>query len=303
MHLRELFEADGKTAVFAFGRMNPPTIGHKKLVDKMAGYPGDHFLFLSHTQKPKTDPLSFAEKVFFAQKSFGSHVTVGNKDVKTIIQAMQHLQSQGYNEVVYIAGSDRVESFTKLLNTYNGKDYEFDSIDVISAGERDPDAEGAEGMSASKLKAAAREDDFETFKQGVAGDERLAQMMFNKVRAGMGVNVVNDSVSEEDLDELNLFKRTDNTSVKEQDPNKMKVLDWIADREDGKEHFLSFYRKGAAWSGRLLFIKPEAAAKFRRKVEDNEEHQDRIKQALTNIETTSKLFANLDIKHDIRRAD
>ncbi|MDB4783788.1 hypothetical protein OAG45_00925, partial [bacterium] len=168
---------------------------------------------------------------------------------------------------------------------------------------RDPDAEGAEGMSASKLKAAAREDDFETFKQGVAGDERLAQMMFNKVRAGMGVNVVNDSVSEEDLDELNLFKRTDNTSVKEQDPNKMKVLDWIADREDGKEHFLSFYRKGAAWSGRLLFIKPEAAEKFRRKVEDNEEHQDRIKQALTNIETTSKLFASLGIKHDIRRAD
>ena len=303
MHLRELFEADGKIAVFASGRMNPPTIGHKKLVDKMAGYPGDHFLFLSHTQKPKTDPLSFAEKVFFAQKSFGSHVTVGNKDVKTIIQAMQHLQSQGYNEVIYVAGSDRVESFTKLLNTYNGKDYEFDSIDVISAGERDPDAEGAEGMSASKLKAAAREDDFETFKQGVAGDERLAQMMFNKVRAGMGVNVVNDSVSEEDLDEYKLFKSTDNTSIKEQDPNKLKVLDWIADRVDGKEHFLSFYRKGAAWSGRLLFIKPEAANKFRQKVEDNPDHLDRIKKMLTSIETTSKLFTQLDIKHDIRRAD
>ena len=303
MHLRELFEADGKIAVFAFGRMNPPTIGHKKLVDKMAGYPGDHFLFLSHTQKPKTDPLSFAEKVFFAQKSFGSDIIVGNKDVKTIIQAMQHLQSQGYNEVVYIAGSDRVESFTKLLNTYNGKDYEFDNIDVVSAGERDPDAEGAEGMSASKLKAAAVDDDFETFKQGVAGDERLAQMMFNKVRSGMGVNVVNDSISEEDLGEYKFFKSTDNGSIKEQDPNKMKVLDWIADRVDGKEHFLSFYRKGAAWSGRLLFIKPEAANKFRQKVENNPEHEDRIKKMLTSIETTSKLFTQLDISHDIRRAD
>ena len=83
----------------------------------------------------------------------------------------------------------------------------------------------------------------------------------------------------------------------------MKVLDWIADRADGKEHFLSFYRKGAAWSGRLIFIKPEAAAKFRRKVEDNPEHADRIKKALTNIETTSKLFTNLGIKHDIRRAE
>ena len=307
MRLRQLFEDNAKTAVFAFGRMNPPTIGHKKLVDKMAGYPGDHFLFLSHTQKPKTDPLSFAEKVFFAQKSFGSNVTVGNKDVKTIIQAMQHLQSQGYNEVVYIAGSDRVESFTKLLNTYNGKDYEFDSIDVVSAGERDPDAEGAEGMSASKLKAAAVEDDFETFKQGVAGDERLAQMMFNKVRSGMGINVVNDSVSEEDLDEFNIFKSkgTNNASIKEQDPNKIKVLAWIGDRDDGKEHFLSFYRPGAAYSGNLIFIRPDAARKFTRIFDkkENEEYQDRMKMALSSVQTTSKLFQSLDIKHDIRRAD
>ena len=307
MQLRQLFEDNAKTAVFAFGRMNPPTIGHKKLVDKMAGYPGDHFLFLSHTQKPKTDPLSFAEKVFFAQKSFGSNVTVGNKDVKTIIQAMQHLQSQGYNEVVYIAGSDRVESFTKLLNTYNGKDYEFDSIDVVSAGERDPDAEGAEGMSASKLKAAAVEDDFETFKQGVAGDEKLAQMMFNKVRSGMGVNVVNDSVSEEDLDEFNIFKSkgTNNASIKEQDPNKIKVLAWIGDRDDGKEHFLSFYRPGAAYSGNLIFIRPDAARKFTRIFDkkENEEYQDRMKMALSSVQTTSKLFQSLDIKHDIRRAD
>ena len=111
------------------------------------------------------------------------------------------------------------------------------------------------------------------------------------------------AIADEDVNEFNLFKGTDNASVKEQDPNKMKVLDWIADRADGKEHFLSFYRKGAAWSGRLIFIKPEAAAKFRRKVEDNPEHADRIKKALTNIETTSKLFTNLGIKHDIRRAE
>ena len=259
MHLREIFEADGKTAVFAFGRMNPPTIGHKKLVDKMAGYPGDHFLFLSHTQKPKTDPLSFAEKVFFAQKSFGSNITVGNKDVKTIIQAMQHLQAQGYNEVVYVAGSDRVESFTKLLNTYNGKDYEFDSIDVISAGERDPDAEGAEGMSASKLKAAAVEDDFETFKQGVAGDERLAQMMFNKVRAGMGVNVVNDSVSEEDLEE---FIKKKELVVQQQKP-KIDVLNNIAMRSDNKPFPLSWNAgKGEISVGGKVFVDSSNAKKF-----------------------------------------
>ncbi len=111
------------------------------------------------------------------------------------------------------------------------------------------------------------------------------------------------AIADEDVNELNLFKRSDNASVKEQDPNKLKVLDWIADRADGKEHFLSFYRKGAAWSGRLLFIKPDAAKKFRQKVEDNPDHLDRIKKALTNIETSSKLFTNLGIKHNIRRAE
>lgn len=291
MHLRELFEADGKTAVFAFGRMNPPTIGHKKLVDKMAGYPGDHFLFLSHTQKPKTDPLSFAEKVFFAQKSFGSSVTVGNKDVKTIIQAMQHLQSQGYNEVVYIAGSDRVESFTKLLNTYNGKDYEFDSIDVVSAGERDPDAEGAEGMSASKLKAAAVEDDFETFKQGVAGDERLAQMMFNKVRAGMGVNVVNDSVSEEELAEL---------KVQQQKP-KIEVLNNIAARKDGTAFPLSWNSgKDEISVGGKLYVDPKTANRFVTFFDNNKDKQDAMVQALRSATTTAKLFDVLGLEYNLR---
>ena len=291
MHLRELFEADGKIAVFAFGRMNPPTIGHKKLVDKMAGYPGDHFLFLSHTQKPKTDPLSFAEKVFFAQKSFGSHVTVGNKDVKTIIQAMQHLQSQGYNEVVYIAGSDRVESFTKLLNTYNGKDYEFDSIDVVSAGERDPDAEGAEGMSASKLKAAAVEDDFETFKQGVAGDERLAQMMFNKVRAGMGVNVVNDSVSEEELAEL---------KVQQQKP-KIEVLNNIAARKDGTAFPLSWNSgKDEISVGGKLYVDPKTANRFVTFFDNNKDKQDAMVQALRSATTTAKLFDVLGLEYNLR---
>jgi nicotinamide mononucleotide adenylyltransferase len=296
MHLREIFEADGKTAVFAFGRMNPPTIGHKKLVDKMAGYPGDHFLFLSHTQKPKTDPLSFAEKVFFAQKSFGSNVTVGNKDVKTIIQAMQHLQAQGYNEVVYVAGSDRVESFTKLLNTYNGKDYEFDSIDVISAGERDPDAEGAEGMSASKLKAAAVEDDFETFKQGVAGDERLAQMMFNKVRAGMGVNVVNDSVAEEDLEE---FIKKKELVVQQQKP-KIDVLNNIAMRSDNKPFPLSWNAgKGEISVGGKVFVDSSNAKKFVSFFDRNEDKQEAMLKALQSASTTAKLFDLLGLKYKL----
>ena len=95
MHLRQLIESPD-TAVFAFGRMNPPTIGHKKLADTVKGIDGTPFLFLTHSQKPKTDPLSFAEKVFFAQQSFGDGIRIGDKDVRTIIQAMQKLESIGY---------------------------------------------------------------------------------------------------------------------------------------------------------------------------------------------------------------
>ena len=126
MFLRELFEAP-KTAVFAFGRMNPPTIGHAKLVDVVKSQDGKPFLFLTHTQKPKTDPLSFAEKVFFAQKSF-TGIEIGNQTVKTIIDAMKHLEKAGYTDIIYVAGSDRVASFEKLLNDYNGKDYNFNSV-------------------------------------------------------------------------------------------------------------------------------------------------------------------------------
>ena len=110
------------------------------------------------------------------------------------------------------------------------------------------------------------------------------------------------AMAEDEVNELNLFKRDNNTDPKRQDPNKLKVLDWVSSRNDGKEHFLSFFVKGAAWSGRLLFIKPDAAKAFMKKVEDNPEHADRIKKALTSIETTSKLFTNLKIDHQVRRA-
>ena len=186
MLLRHLTE-NQKVAIFAFGRMNPPTIGHKKLVDKITSIPGDHFLFLSHTVKPKTDPLSHKEKVYFAQKSFGTDITIGSPDVRTIIDAMKKLEALGYTKVIYVAGSDRIKSFDELLKKYNGTEYNFDVIEIANAGERDPDAEGAEGMSASKLKAAASQNDFDTFKQGVAGDEKLAQEMFDAVKQGMGI--------------------------------------------------------------------------------------------------------------------
>ena len=191
MRLRQLFESP-RTAVMAFGRMNPPTIGHQKLVEKIKSIPGDHYVFLSQSQKPQTDPLTFTDKLRYAKFFFPS-VTVGHPEVKTIIQAMQKLSELGYERVIYVAGSDRVDSFTKLLNQYNGQadkagnvPYSFKSIQVVSAGERDPDADGAEGMSASKMRQAAADNDLESFKQGVP-QQQLADEMFAAVRQGMGI--------------------------------------------------------------------------------------------------------------------
>jgi nicotinic acid mononucleotide adenylyltransferase len=185
MKIRELFESPTTTAVMAFGRMNPPTIGHAKLVDAIKSQAGDPFIFLSQSQKPKTDPLSFEDKLRYA-KFFFPNVTIGNPEVKTIIQAVQKIESLGYQQLIYVAGSDRVQAFEELLNKYNGKDFTFKSINVVSAGERDPDADGAEGMSASKMRQAAADNDIESFKQGVP-EPKLADEMFAAVRQGMGI--------------------------------------------------------------------------------------------------------------------
>jgi len=194
MRLRQLFENQG-TAVMAFGRMNPPTIGHAKLVDAIKSQPGDPYLFLSQSQKPKTDPLAFEDKLRYA-KFFFPNITIGNPEVKTIIQALQKIEQLGYKNLIYVAGSDRVASFEELINKYNGKDYNFDSIQVVSAGERDPDADGAEGMSASKMRQAAADNDIEIFKQGVPNKE-LADELFVAVRAGMGIGgPVSENINE-----------------------------------------------------------------------------------------------------------
>ena len=185
MRLRQLFEAPS-IAVMAFGRMNPPTIGHAKLVDAVKSQGGDPYIFLSQSQKPKTDPLNFEDKLRYA-KFFFPNVTIGNPEVKTIIQALQKIEQLGYENLVYVAGSDRVESFKELINKYNGKDYTFKNITVVSAGERDPDADGAEGMSASKMRQAAADNDIESFRQGVPNKE-LADEMFAAVRKGMGIS-------------------------------------------------------------------------------------------------------------------
>ena len=214
MLLKELFlnEDEGNIAVFAFGRFNPPTIAHQKLIkqvqDTASKLNGRPYIFLSHTQNNKTDPLSFQEKLDYIKGVYGNdQVVFGDAGVKTIVQVLQKLQDEGRTKVVMIAGSDRVENFKTLLNQYNNKPdkagnilYNFDSINVVSAGQRDPDAEGMSGVSASKAREYAQDDDFENFSKIVMGG-KVSAKIFLKIQSKMGkkVAVNNEKLYTEDM--------------------------------------------------------------------------------------------------------
>ena len=204
MLLRELFlkEDDRATAVFAFGRFNPPTIGHQKLLDKVLAIAeklnGKGYIFLSQKQNNQTDPLSFKEKQDYIQM-FYPNLAIGDAGVKTIIQALQKIQAEGRTRIVMIAGSDRVGEFEKLLNQYNGKPdkqgndlYKFDKIDVVSAGERDPDQEGAAGASASKARELANKGQEQEFSKIIMGGDTGKKLY----------NIIQDRLAEQ-IDENN----------------------------------------------------------------------------------------------------
>lgn len=182
-----LKEASSKKVVISWGRMNPPTIGHEKLVKKVQEVArkigGKAEIYLSQSQDAKKNPLSYSDKIMIAKEAFGS--TIQSSSAKTIIDLMKQLQSK-YDEVTVVVGQDRVQEFETLLNKYNGKDYTMKSIEVVSAGQRDPDAEGVEGMSASKMREAASKGEEEKFKSGLPVKLKShAQDIYDMVRAGM----------------------------------------------------------------------------------------------------------------------
>ena len=185
----KLVEATSKTVVVSWGRMNPPTIGHEKLANKVASTAKANnavpIVYLTHSQDAKKNPLSYEDKYMFARAAFGSMMQKSN--AKTIIQVMQELQKK-FTDVILVAGADRVKEFETLLNKYNGKDFTLNSIKVVSAGERDPDAEGVEGMSASKMRAAAAAGDEAAFKSGLPKKlQRLSKEVYDMVRSGMKI--------------------------------------------------------------------------------------------------------------------
>ncbi len=178
------------TVVISFGRMNPITVGHEKLVGKVLNVAqsqkADPAIFLSHTTDPKKNPLTYEEKLFFAQKAFGK--VIKKSPARTIIEVAKQLQNM-YKNMTVVVGSDRVKEFETLLNKYNGKDYKFNTINVVSAGERDPDSEGVSGMSASKMRSLAADDDFKTFKQGLPKKlQSTAKKIFDTTRQGMALD-------------------------------------------------------------------------------------------------------------------
>ena len=176
---------------FAFGRFNPPTIGHKKLIDTVvnAAAGGDFYIFTSQSQDPDKNPLDYQTKVNFLKKLFPEiqDKIVYDPTIKNVLQAADRLKSEGYTDATFVCGSDRIAEFTKLLNTWNGMDKtpRFGVLNVVSSGEREDGAEGVEGISASMARTFVKNNDFESFKNTVSNNPQLAMDLYNAIKQGM----------------------------------------------------------------------------------------------------------------------
>ena len=194
-----LKEAKAKSAVMVFGRFNPPTIGHGKLLESAGNvarrFNAELYVYGSQSQDPKKNPLSNQQKMNFMKEMFPKYKNSIQADpnIRSAIDAAVKL-NEGNDQLVMVVGSDRVADFKKLLEQYNGRKakhgyYEYDSIKIVSAGERDPDAEGVTGMSASKMRKAASENDVDSFRNGVPSNmsEQSMMRMLKSVRKGLNL--------------------------------------------------------------------------------------------------------------------
>tara|TARA_B100001057_G_scaffold432463_1_gene460604 strand:+ start:606 stop:2933 length:2328 start_codon:yes stop_codon:yes gene_type:complete len=189
----EMHEAKGKSIAFSFGRFNPPTTGHEKLINKVASIrANDYKIYLSRSQDPKKNPLSPRQKLDIMRKMFPRHarnIEVNNTNM--ILDICTLLYKRGYSDITMVVGSDRVREFDTIIKKYNDVKsrhgyYNFDNINVVSAGERDPDADNVSGMSASKMRAAASSNDINSFKRGLPRGVDATAIM-KQVRQGMNL--------------------------------------------------------------------------------------------------------------------
>jgi len=198
--------SDALTLVF--GRFNPPTTGHKKLLDTAKGISGenDFRIYPSRSHDPKKNPLDPGTKIKFMKKMFADYEEeiVNEKDMKTIFDVLMTAQEEGYKEITIVVGSDRLGEFKNLATKYNGDLYDFESIAVVPGGTRDSDAEGVEGMSASKIRKAVKDDDRKAFERGVPsalGKEEINNL-WNELKRSMGMSVTTDKKDAKESFEL-----------------------------------------------------------------------------------------------------
>ena len=190
------------TLTIAFGRFNPPTTGHEKLLDTVASKSddGDYIIIPSRSEDKKKNPLGADRKAALMRQMYPDHAEriVNDTGNRTIFDVLTKAHNDGYANVRVVGGGDRVKEFEKLTNKYNGSTYQFDNIEVISAGERDPDGEGVEGMSASKMRKAASEDDFRAFRKGLPKsiDNDTAISIFRELQDAMGIEYEQETAEE-----------------------------------------------------------------------------------------------------------
>ena len=196
---KRYLEEQSSVGYLVYGRFNPPTTGHEKLLDKLAktARGKDYFIFASQATDTKKNPIDYSTKIKFMRKMFPKHARniIMDKSAKIFLDSVMYVHNKGYKNLVLIAGSDRVKKFNDLLKQYNGVEarhgkYEFDTIKVISAGERDPDSDDVSGVSASKQREYAKNNDFRKFSMGLpkGANDALAKDLFNAVRKGMNLN-------------------------------------------------------------------------------------------------------------------
>ena len=184
---------EGDTLTIVFGRFNPPTVGHERTFNtaKKVSIGGDLKIYPSRTQDPKKNPLDPDVKISYMRRmfpEFGENI-INDPDMKTIFNVLVTAAEDGYSNVNIVCGADRQIEFENLSQKYNGQLYNFENINVVSSGLRDADAEGVEGMSASKMRKAVASNDFKTFRRGTPKtlDDGETQALFDAVRQGMGV--------------------------------------------------------------------------------------------------------------------
>jgi phosphopantetheine adenylyltransferase len=186
------------TLTIAFGRFNPPTIGHLQLMDTAASSAeqdqSDYIIVPSRSQDAKKNPLDADTKISYMRRMFPQHSEriYNDANMRTIFDVLKKAHNDGYSAVRIVGGSDRVKEFDKLANNYNGNLYQFDNIEVISSGDRDPDGKGIEGVSASRMRLAAAEGDFKTFRGGLPPEVPRKEVMelFSVLRQSMGIEEV-----------------------------------------------------------------------------------------------------------------